>query len=179
MEPKVALEIRTVIKEGAVRLTDNPVLTFDPTKCYIPTQGYLTDLFDKDFKLYADFTTPRAAKFFIGITWKGENWLLGTKPVECASYPCSGYITMEWKEGKEMTIQEILEAFGEAIPKETTEYSYTWTGGYLTNATTGVKTTSMDSILLVEVKKFPWLYVIPAVATVAVMTGVIIAVRKK
>ncbi len=185
MKQKIEVELGKEAGRGITRaLDDEPNYTFVPDKCYIPTRGNLGDLFNDNFKLYANASLPTGpVTFYVNISWKGTEYLYFGIDASCEHYPCEGPIVLTWESignvEEPPTIKEFLERWREPEPEETTEYSYTWLGGYITSSDDYEQTTSMDSMLLVEVKPFPWQYVIPAVAGVAVATGVVIAIRKK
>ena len=167
------------LRTGGYRVAEGKDFKFDHTASYFPVSGKLEDKFDKNFKLVINMSIDEATTFFLAISWKGTNYLIVKEPIDCTNYPCSGTITVTWKEGEEPTIKELLENLEEPIPTKTTAYSYSWITGYLTNETEGVKTDQWDAELLVEIPSIPWHIIIPVAAIGVTAAGIAIAMSKK
>ena len=122
---------------------------FDSAKCHFPEKGKLGDLFNGDFKLYAEVEIEKAETLFFIIEWKGTYILLHEAPLSCEGYPCSGHVEITWSEPP--TIAEFLGMVGEPIPEKQTEYSYAWVLGYKTGETEFELMDTLNAKLTVEV----------------------------
>ena len=150
---------------------------FDHNASYFSMEGALSDAFNSGFKLQANFTVNEATQAFFVIGWRGMGYLLAAIPIESEEYPCSGQMWIEWEEGEEPTIREWLESLGEPVPKETTNYSYTWKTGYMVSETEGYVADDWDANLAVEVSAIPWNIILPVAAVGVVGLGIMLSKR--
>ena len=166
-----------IVLSGSEVSSEDKSFVFDHNASYFPTAGRLSDLFNGEFKLQTNFTVDEATNAFFVIGWRGMDYLLASVPIECEEYSCSGQMWIEWGEGEASAIQEWSESLGEPVPKETTNYSYTWKTGYMVSETEGYVTDSWDANLLVEVSAIPWGIILPVVAVGAVGLGIVVSKR--
>lgn len=167
-----------IVLSGSEVSSEGKSFVFDHNESYFPTAGNLTDLFNGEFKLQTNFTVDEATNAFFVIGWRGMDYLLASVPIECEEYPCSGQMWIEWEDGEAPTIQEWLESLGEPVPKETTNYSYTWKTGYMVSATEGYVTDDWNANLAVEVSAIPWGIILPVAAVGVVGLGIVLSKRK-
>jgi len=136
-------------------------LKFDRDRSYFPLAGKLSDRFNGRlrFVIIAEVTEPQIADVGLAILWKGTAYNMGHAIInfeEAGTYKIVG----TWGEKEPPTIAEFLQSFGEELPKETTEYPYSWLVGVLDGNRLTVHD-KWDTSLLVEVSPFPWEIVIP------------------
>ena len=130
-------------------------LKFDKDESYFPLAGKPDDPFDDNFKLVviADVTEPQTFNFGLVVRWKGVAYLIFEKPID---FEDAGTYKLEitWS-ATPPTIGDFIQAFGEDIPKKTTEYSYSWIVGEVLDSEMSVHD-EWPTSLLVEITPFPW-----------------------
>lgn len=168
-----------IVLSGSEVGSGDKSIVFDHNASYFSTAGKLSDMFDGAFKLQTNFVVNETTNAFFVIGWRGMDYLLAVIPIECEEYPCSGQMWIEWGEGEEPTIREWLESLGEPVPKETTNYSYTWKTGYMVSATEGYVTDDWDANLAVGVSAIPWNIILPVAAVGVVGLGIALSKRER
>ena len=126
-----------------------PTANFNSGKCYFTEKGKLDDLFNGDFRLYAEIEIEKAETLFFIIKWGNVYILLCEVPLSCESYPCSGTVEIAWTEPGP-TIEQFLEMVGESIPEKQTEYDYGWILGYKKGETEFELMDTLNASLTVE-----------------------------
>jgi len=129
-------------------------LKFDKDESYFPLAGKPDDPFDDNFKLVviADVTVAQTFNFGLVVRWKGVAYLVYEEPID---FDEAGTYKLEISWAETPTIGDFIQAFGEDIPKETTEYSYSWIVGEVLDSQIAVHD-EWPTSLLVEIVPFPW-----------------------
>jgi len=131
-------------------------LKFNKDESYFPLAGKPDDPFDDNFKLVVIAEVTAAQTFNLGIVvlWKGVAYLIHEEPLdfkETGTYK----LPFVWASETSPTIGDFIQTFGEDIPKETTEYSYSWMVGEVLDSMMSVHD-EWPTSLLVEIVPFPW-----------------------
>lgn len=152
-------------------------LEFDRVHTWFPLAGKPSDLFDSNFKIVtlADVTEPTTVKLGLGVLWKGVEYILASVDY---TFERAAVYSIEWVWRDIPTIEEFLSIFGEKVPGETTEYSYSWIVGLVTGETMEVHD-RWDTSLLVEVPRFPAEIVVPLIGAVVAGIGLALVVGER
>jgi len=150
--------------------------SFDRDASYFPLSGKLDDLFDDKFKLtiIINVEDPETVTLCVAVLWKGVAYVLLEEEL---SFTEAGVYIGEVTWVEPPTIAEFLQMFGEELPGETTEYSYSWIVGKKLNDEMSTDD-KWDTSLLVEVAPFPWEIALPLAGIAVAITGIVIAARK-
>ena len=154
-------------------------LKFDRDRSYFPLAGKLSDKFNGRLKLViiAEVSEPQTADIGLAILWKGTPYNMGHIVInfeEAGTYE----IVASWGEVEPPTLAEFIQQFGEELPKETTEYPYSWLVGTLDGSQLTVHD-KWDTSLLVEVPPFPWEIVLPVAGLAVAGLGLAIVMGRK